>query len=351
MGSIGDTFPYAAPVNGTAGWANWIAVTDELITRVSSPVPISALSGSTLPMDGNEITHLKDIVFDDQTSIPTTNPGGMYYYNDEWYLVTTTGAIQVTVGGLLNVTVNGGISGDYGGVNPAAVRFVDADHRYEFYDDYSTTAWAYLKSLGLDIVSASTPAVKARIVCDSAVNLTFTMPTTLPAANTSAVQINLAGTLNHNSSTAPISNILYLDTGIGIKVGTTPIVFSTTRVCTARQVGAGWSEGDNGIQATGVGQAFIVPLPELTIPGKLNSVTIAVSKASAAAQTFTLYKRVYGAAAVSIGSVSSSVAGNQTLVINPAIQTTAHGTTYTIQGLSVAAGDLITTVCANIDIV
>lgn len=218
MGSIGDAFPYAAPVNGTAGWANWIAVTDELIDRVSSPVPLSALEGGDLDLDNSAIINVKDILFYEQTSIPTTTPGGLYFYADEWWVVTTAGAIKITSGGALNITLNGGIGGDYGSPNPASVEFVDADNRYDFYDDFAGGEWGRLRGLSFDVAGGLTSAVRARINYAGAGNLTFTLPPTVPAAGDVALlSIDENGLITTHATAAALTSDIVLDTDVKVQ--------------------------------------------------------------------------------------------------------------------------------------
>jgi hypothetical protein len=211
--SIGDNFPFAAPTLGSTDWANLIDVIDELITRVSSPVPLSSLEGGDLDLDGNSIINVKAINFQEQTAVPAATPGKMYFYGDEHWLVTTAGAIQVTDNGSLNVATTNGIAGDYGGVNPASLRFVDLTNRYDFYDNYGALEWAYVRGLGFDIAAGLASTLRCRLLYGGAGNLDITLPATIPAANRGLLQVDSSGNITFNDTGVDLDEDVWLGSG------------------------------------------------------------------------------------------------------------------------------------------
>jgi hypothetical protein len=213
MGSIGDTFPYLVPPVGSTDWATLINCVDELADRVSSPVPFSALAGNDLDLGGRSITGIKDLQFDEQSGAIPNTPGLMEFWGDEWYLVTSAGAIKVTDNGALNVTSVGGIAGDYGGVNPASARFVDLTQRYDFYDDYSTLTWGYVRARGFDIAAGATSTFRARLFYGGAGNLDFTLPPTIPVSNRAVLQVDSTGNITFNDTGRDLNSNLWLGTG------------------------------------------------------------------------------------------------------------------------------------------
>jgi hypothetical protein len=213
MGSIGDNFPFPAPVLNSNDWANLIDVIDELITRVESPVPLSSLEGGNLDMDGNSIINVEAVEFQEESAPPAADPGKVYFYADEWWLVTTAGAIQITDNGSLNVTSVGGIAGDYGGVNPASARFVDVTNRYDFYDDFGVLEWAFVRGRGFDIAAGIDSTFRARLLYGGAGNLDFTLPPEIPGADRGVLQVDSTGQITFNQSGTPVNNNLYLGDG------------------------------------------------------------------------------------------------------------------------------------------
>src|SRR5690349_23166310 len=108
MGSIGDAFPYAVPTVGSSNYGTGLVnVLDELVTRVSSPVPLSVLSGNDLDMGNQSVVNVKTVQFEEQGSAPATSPAGVIeYYDSNFWFVTADGAIQITDGDSLNIVSN-----------------------------------------------------------------------------------------------------------------------------------------------------------------------------------------------------------------------------------------------------
>jgi hypothetical protein len=116
--------------SGTGYATTTNALLNEMKTAIEGTVPFSALSGSTLDLNNIPITDASYVAFYDQGSAPSAAIAGRFAYaNGEMWVVNSTGAIQVTSGSGLNAAAIGGIAGDYGGANPASVRFVDAATR------------------------------------------------------------------------------------------------------------------------------------------------------------------------------------------------------------------------------
>lgn len=220
--AIGDTITQAIPTVGTLGTGYATAVNaflTEVKTRLESKVAFSSLLASgTLDMLGKPLANAQYVSFASQGVVPSGSPSGRFeYYNGEMYVVTAAGAVQLTSAGALSVTSAGGIGGDYGGANPAQVRFVDADERYDFYDDFSLGEWGYVRALGVDIAGGVTSAVRARLAYGGVGSYVLTLPATLPAANTSVLVVNNAGQMFHNDSTNTITNDLVLGAGAEIQ--------------------------------------------------------------------------------------------------------------------------------------
>ena len=350
--SIGDTFPYPNLINGQTNWGpDLVKILDELITRVSSPVPLSALSGSGLDMDGGPITNIDYLELQNNTVAPTANPGGVYYLNGEWYLITDAGAIQVTDGGGLNTTINGGIAGDYGGTNPASVRFVDATQRYDFYDDFAGGAWGYLRARGFDIAAGATSSIRARLAFTGAANLTFTFPADLPASNRSIVTIDSAGLMSHNSSSTKISNDIYLDTTTVIKHGDRQVVSLVRPGCL---VAAGSIVTDPvRVLTSSANTAIYFSIPTLQTGWRIKSIKLTVNKAGINNTVLKLYASAFDSALVELASTTSSgTSGDVTITATLGTPTTVlDGANFVGYVSSVDSGDKYFTTSIVYDVV
>lgn len=291
MGSQGDVFPYSVPAVGSAGTGYATTINNiltELSARSAGKVPFSALQGGSLVMGNIPITTAKYVQFSEQLITPGASPvGRIEYYNSEFYLVTAAGAVKMTSGGAINVTGVFGISGDFGGVNPAAVRFVDATNKYEFYDDFGGTIWGYVKGRGFDIANSSTGTFRARLLYGSASNADFTLPP-LPAS----------------------SAALYVTTGGSILTGkpsnTKVIDFSNFKTVSGT---VNWNSGYP-ITSGGASSFDVSISPETG--WKLTACTARVSRsATAGTARVELFKIANAGAATSIGNATSTATSSE----------------------------------------
>lgn len=187
MGSIGDPFTTSVPTVGSAGPAfatDINAILAEIIARLSVKVPLTSINISTnLDISGSSILNVSGLTFQNLSTAPAGPPvNRLATFNGDLYYVSPSGTIQLTIGGLLNAAAIGGITGDYGGANPAQFRFVDADQRYNAFDDFGTNTWGFVRARGFDIAAGATSALFARLLFAGAASKTYTLP---PAAATS----------------------------------------------------------------------------------------------------------------------------------------------------------------------
>ena len=131
--SLSDT--YAQALAKTA--AGLSAIQDSLADRAT---PAALNINAPLDFGGNAITNCTSVQL---ASGNTPNvAGSLFYLNGEFYAVDATGVVQITANGQLNAASIGGIGGDYGGINPAAVTFDEASSQYRFYEDGGAGTWA-----------------------------------------------------------------------------------------------------------------------------------------------------------------------------------------------------------------
>lgn len=310
MGSIGDIFPYANPVVGSTDWPNWILCMDELITRVGNPVPFSALSGTDFDMDNNAIINIRDLQFQEQAGLPSANPGTVEFLNDEFWLITSAGAIQITNAGGINTTLLGGIAGDYGGVNPASVRFIDAANRYDFYDDFANVTWAYGRFRGLDIANGATGTKRARITFAGAADIPIILPPTLPA-DVNAVTIGPTGAVLPNLVGTPITGHIWLDTAsLGrVKHGE----YTVLETINPRVGGSATVTQTIYGAICNVAGTVVHQINGLQVGWRLKAVKFTTTKVAADVTDLEVLLSAFGAAAVSFATGTNNTIGAQTV--------------------------------------
>lgn len=207
MANIGDPVTQPIPTVGTTGtaYATQInAFLTEVKTRFEAKIPMASILIGTLDMTNNGITNAQYLKLQAQAASPTSPTGSLQNFGGDLFWISPIGPFQITVGGALNAAALAGITGDYGGANPAQFRFVDVDQEYYAYDDFAGGAWAYITALGMDIRGGATSAFRARTLYAGTVNYTTTLPPTLPGSQvlmqwTAAGQQTLSNTLPANT--------------------------------------------------------------------------------------------------------------------------------------------------------
>lgn len=180
MGNIGEpmTYPTVPPV-GTTGTSYASTINEflgEVKQRLEDPVPLSSINIETLDMANSPVQNVEYLSFSESAELPEEPAGSIWFYDGEFYMVTSTGAVQITDGLTLNIAGVGGITGDYGGANPAQLRFVDADQEYYFYDNYGTGAWGRAWARTFDVAGGATSANRVRLAYAGTVDQTITLP-------------------------------------------------------------------------------------------------------------------------------------------------------------------------------
>lgn len=374
--AIGDPILPPIPTVGTLGPGYATAVNaflTEVKTRLENKVPFSSLLASgTLDMLGRPLANAQYVGLAAQSVAPSGAPAGrIEYYNGELYVVTTAGTVQITSGGALAVTSAGGIGGDYGGANPAQVRFVDADQRYDFYDDFGGLAWGYVRALGFDVAAGATSTLRARIAYGGAGSYVLTLPATLPASNRSLLQVTDTGQVSHNEVTAKLTNPIFTSSSINgdTTASISMIVGTETVSINGQEVRANdsstandfWMDSDGlhhdfalrhsilpsaGMkdstaapaitdQTTGVsmadGGAIIVPVPAL-VGDRITSVTVAANVNAAPGVTVQLWEVDSAGVATSLGSTTVNTAGAwSTITLNSTDHTLATGEAFRLR--------------------
>jgi hypothetical protein len=180
-------------------------------------------------MANNAISNLQYASFYEQEDAPTEPVGSLQNYGGDLWWVSASGAAQLTSGNALNAADIGGIGGDYGGVNPASFRFVDADQTFYAYDDYAALEWARLAARSIDLYGDLDSTERVRLTVASGVsNYTITFPTDPPATQT-LVQMEADGDIVCTNTLPANTHITLSGTGKikhGQRVITLPVIFN-----------------------------------------------------------------------------------------------------------------------------
>lgn len=209
MGNIGDAISETIPAVGTSGTTyatNINAFLTEVKARLEADVPRASLAAGDLDLNGDDLQNAGYLGLATAASTPTTPVGSLQRYGNNLYWINNAGAVQITSGTSLNTTLVGGITGDYGGANPAQLRFVDADLEYYAYDDYAGGAWARVWARNFDIAAGATSAFRARLAFGGGGNVTYTLPSAAPAA-AAFLQMDTSGNITASNNLARVKNI------------------------------------------------------------------------------------------------------------------------------------------------
>lgn len=212
---IGDPITPPLPVVGEAGTgyaSKLLAFLEEVKTRLEAEVPVTALLEGTFDEANNPIVNLQYAGLYDQNGASTPPTGSLYRIGGNLWWVSAAGAFQVTNGAALNATSVNGFTGDYGSPNPAEARFVDLDQRYDFYDDYAGSAWAYVRARGFDVAGGATSLNRCRIAFGGVADYTLTLPAAVPASQ-ALVQMSSAGALTASNALATDTDLVLSGTG------------------------------------------------------------------------------------------------------------------------------------------
>lgn len=205
MGDIGTPMTSPdVPTVGTAGTGYATTIYNflqEVKQRLQAKVPLSSILVSALDMTNNAIQNLSYASLYPQSSTPSTPSYSLQGYLGDLYWVSPSGAVKITSGTSLNSAGIGGITGDYGGANPAQLRFVDADTEYYAYDDFAGGLWAYFKARAFDIAGAASGSPRARLTWAGSSSYTVTLPAAVPASQ-ALVQMSTGGVLSASNTLA-----------------------------------------------------------------------------------------------------------------------------------------------------
>lgn len=317
MGDIGDDITTSVPSVGAVGtqYATDInAILTEVIARLEARVNMSSLlpADAGLDMNGNTLTNVDSLSLYPQSSAPSGAPFGRFaYYNGEVYAVTPAGVVQLTSSGAVNTASTGSITGDFG-TGPERVTFVNADERYDFWDDQGAGGYAIVRSRQFDYIDEATARVLS-LKAPSTISAGYTL--NLPIANPASSKVlftTSAGQMTYADSANSVTSFA---------IGAIDLYHS---VRTQRHLGRGYgpiktvtgsspTENDYGVMAHGSGSSsWRVQLPVPPVGKRITSVSCFYNSTGAVSNTISW--RIYdGSLSLIKASASSSASGTQTI--------------------------------------
>lgn len=314
MGNIGDPISSGSiPAVGTAGttYASELNLfLTEVKNRLEAEVPRASLAPGPLDLDGEALQNAEYSGLVDIGETPTTPNNSLQCYNGEVYWVNSYGAAKLTDSGGLNASGVGAITGDYGGLNPAQFRFVDADQEFYAYDDYGAGEYAYVWARAFDLAEHSTSTKRIRLAAPNPIVSSFTLTFPDKPASTKLVTMSSSGTLatfNGGVQTKLISTAEYDYASMG---GANGLFLSAA---------TGYISG-------GIAPRAVIPLT-VCVGDVLSTLVVKVSKESDTGTTWTL--------SVRSGSATPAVSGwTDTTIVTTSANTAGSPGTPTIVTLT-----------------
>jgi hypothetical protein len=281
-------------------------------------VPVAGLDiDDDLAMGGNAVTGLEKLGFNAITALASGTKNLFVSSSDnELYWRSNAGAnVKLTDGASLNITLVGGIVGDYSSVG-AEVAYSDADDVYTF---KQPTTWARLACGAVRIYETGTSEsvyVEHAVATGLASSYTVTWPTALPPTYDSEVRVGTGGAISYQTllKTAMISAHKFDQTS-----------------GTAHTLSTNASQWSFGSSLTNIMAPFEVAAGDV-----IKSVTFYVDKASDATNTLTVYLHTYLASTgvktdSQSATLSTNAPGASTISIAGLALTTDTTHTYALE--------------------
>lgn len=278
---------------------------------------------SDLSARGYGLTNLGLVNLVDHGS-DTASAGSVIYYAGEFYMVTGSGAVKLTLNGALNATGIGGIGGNYGGVNPAAVVYEDGSGDYIFTTDPGVYADLQVDDVILQSLGGGSIRVGAAAGVLSAIAYTLG---NLPTVGTGMLTIDAAGNVVHSATvtvpqtftgTMTLPNAV-LNTGGGVSTFANRISIANdltvdTQVTTPTLRGTTAIVGSGTLSVVGASTLGAVTAASLSVSG-----TVATTGASVISRNRTYVLPLGG-----VGSIVTVNPGNIS-VVSPGGGVTLYG--------------------------
>ena len=317
-------------------------------TGAGVQIPAGGLNLTTdLTLNGTcALTNAKALAFTTQASYTVSKSLWVKTSDGELYWRNASGTdVKMTSGGTLNISIVGGILGDYA-ASAAAVYYDDSAQAYRFLEAApSPNSWSRVQCGDLDLYEhASGIANRVRIASPTglAASYALTLPAALPGS-TSLLQVSSAGAITASNTVANAatfsaltthSNGITVTTGAANLNGAASISLPTRKLVLSAGLGyvySGAATLASGAFSGGAAGTAHIPIP-LHEGDRINKIVVSL-KRGAGTLTFNLKRLQY--------ATLSTVAGSGTLTV-------ASGTTDTTGTIdNGAGGNIAHTIAAN----
>jgi hypothetical protein len=312
------------------------------------PIPSDGiLIDADLTFGGYALTNVKAVKFTAQAAAGMTSYAGSIFLgtDNEFYLRKPNGTnVQATNGSSLNISLVGGIAGDYAGA-AASLYYDDANETYRFLEAApSPNDWSRVAVGDVDLyehASGITNRVRLSSPAALAASYVVTWPAAVPGS-TLPVQMAVDGTLSLSTT---FTALVTAQAGVTASANQHVTVSGTgafkhgDRVKTVSALAASWDASlDNWQPATGagalglyaVGNGLCYLAPDFNEGERVTSVTVARSGDSAADLVITVYV---------VGSDGQRTSIGTATVTNP--NATVADTTIDVTDTTLASGNSI----------
>ncbi|MBP9862676.1 MAG: hypothetical protein KBD62_32280 [Kofleriaceae bacterium] len=256
-------------------------------------VPTTGINiNADLTMASNALTNIGSLGFAEITALASGSRRLFFSSADHELYVRTNGGtnVKITNGAALNISIVGGIVGDYASVG-AEVAYNDANDRYTFKQETGAGAvkqWATMASGHVDIyeqlATASATTISNRVRLSSPAALAASYAMTFPAALPGSTQILQVSSTGAITASNTVANAVTLSAGLTIGADQNITISGTgelkhgSRVLAmspfAAVIVSGWAINGGGYVLSSAAGTFYVPLP-LRQGDRITSLTFA----------------------------------------------------------------------------
>jgi hypothetical protein len=285
-------------------------------TGAGVQIPAGGLNLTTdLTLNGTcALTNAKALAFTTQASYTVSKSLWVKTSDGELYWRNASGTdVKITSGGTLNISIVGGILGDYAAA-AAAVYYDDSAQAYRFLEAApSPNSWSRVQCGDLDLYEhASGIANRVRLASPTglAASYALTLPAALPGS-TSILQVSSAGAITASNTVGSLT----VSSGGHVTVSGSGEYKHGSRtlnvpICGA-MIDANWTKSiANGYLSSTAAAEAALGIP-LLVGDRLTSVTFTCTGNSSADVTATVYLKP--AASVTVSNLGSGTATNPSL--------------------------------------
>lgn len=271
---------------------------------------------SDLSAQGHALSSLSKIQLDEIASAAGLPTGTLYIDDGDLWVQTSSGSVRITLAGQINASGLGGISGDFGGSNPARVTYTDLTDTYAFTAD--TNDWSAIECQEVKLRNnGNWTTLRADPAQSTAQSHLFGAPNGSGIAllrQTSGGIIQSTGTIDQPLTMS--ESITFTGSG-KIKHGT-----RIKRILPRERTGAAWTINASGMFATSGAVTGRFEIPEQMTWERYISVTVYFAKTTAGSADIRLWS-----VDTTVSSVPTAASLQPSTTVNGRVQLSVSFTT------------------------